>query len=143
MEAGIYTSHGGYPRECKTPRASTLEEPPRWKIRGDSVSVDGAATESIRILRCVQQYLMTPPPLKVFAVASPNDYIEVNPRKCGGVPVFRDTRIPVWILFDYLEGHGGLQGFEDAYGEQVDMEIVRGFLHALGERYRNEGEVAA
>lgn len=86
---------------------------------------------------------MIPPPLKVFAVASPNDYIEVNPRKCGGVPVFRDTRIPVWILFDYLEGHDGLQGFEDAYGEQVDMEIVRGFLHALGEPYRNEGEVAA
>ena len=31
------------------------------------------------------------------------DFIEVNPQKMSGVPVFAGTRVPVGHLFEYLE----------------------------------------
>lgn len=58
-----------------------------------------------------------------------NDYIEVNPRKLGGTPVFRETRIPVYVLFDYLEEGYTVEAFLDEY--DIDPEIVRGFLRAV------------
>lgn len=58
-----------------------------------------------------------------------NEYIEVNPRKLGGTPVFRDTRIPVYILFDYLEEGYTVEEFLDQY--DIDPEVVHGFMGAL------------
>lgn len=58
-----------------------------------------------------------------------NEYIEVNPRKLGGTPVFRDTRIPVYVLFDYLEEGYTVEAFLDQY--DIDPEVVRGFMGAL------------
>jgi uncharacterized protein (DUF433 family) len=31
------------------------------------------------------------------------DFIEVNPDKMSGVPVFAGTRVPIGHLFEYLE----------------------------------------
>jgi uncharacterized protein (DUF433 family) len=58
-----------------------------------------------------------------------NDYIEVNPRKLGGTPVFRETRIPVYVLFDYLEEGYTVEEFLDEY--DVDAEVVHGFMRAV------------
>lgn len=58
-----------------------------------------------------------------------NDYIEVNPRKLGGTPVFRKTRIPVYVLFDYLEEGYTVEDFLDEY--DVDPELVHGFMRAV------------
>jgi uncharacterized protein (DUF433 family) len=55
-----------------------------------------------------------------------NDFIEVNPRKLGGTPVFRKTRIPVWILFEYLEEGYSVDAFLDQY--EIDPDLVHGFL---------------
>lgn len=33
----------------------------------------------------------------------------------GGTPVFKDTRVPVFILFDYLKGGDTLQDFLENY----------------------------
>ena len=57
--------------------------------------------------------------------------IEVHPGKLGGEPVFRGTRIPVALLFDYLEAGHTVEHFIDAY--EIDADLVRDFVHALRE----------
>lgn len=37
-----------------------------------------------------------------------NDLITIDPDILGGVPVFKDTRVPVKTLFDYLEDNYSL-----------------------------------
>ena len=67
-----------------------------------------------------------------------NEYIEVNPRKLGGTPVFRGTRIPVHVLFDYLEEGYTVQDFLDQY--DLDPDLVHGFVRALRGTFVPEGE---
>ena len=55
--------------------------------------------------------------------------IEINPRKLGGVPAFRGTRIPVSRLFDYLETGSSVEDFIGEY--EIDPERVRRFVRAL------------
>jgi uncharacterized protein (DUF433 family) len=70
-----------------------------------------------------------------------NDFIEVNPKKLGGTPVFRGTRIPVRILFDYLnEGHT-VDAFLDQY--DIDPDLVHGFLGALRDSFTSDRTVEA
>lgn len=57
------------------------------------------------------------------------ELIEVNPRKLGGMPVFRGTRIPVARLFDYLEAGSSVEDFIDEY--EIDPELVHRFVRAL------------
>jgi len=70
-----------------------------------------------------------------------NDYIEVNPRKLGGTPVFRETRIPVYVLFDYLEEGYTVEEFLDEY--DVDPELVHGFMRAVRGTFVTEEEAEA
>ena len=42
-------------------------------------------------------------------------YITSSPEILGGTPVFKNTRVPVKILFDYLQGGENLQEFLDNY----------------------------
>jgi uncharacterized protein (DUF433 family) len=70
-----------------------------------------------------------------------NDYIEVNPRKLGGTPVFRGTRIPVHVLFDYLEDGYTVQDFLDQY--DIDPGLVHGFMKAVRETFVTERETPA
>ena len=52
----------------------------------------------------------------------PKDPIEVSPKKLGGKPVFRGTRIPISFLAQYL-GHG--YTVEDFIGEyDIDPDLV-------------------
>lgn len=55
--------------------------------------------------------------------------IEVSPQKLGGEPVFKGTRIPVALLFDYLETGSRLEDFIEAY--EIDPDLVRQFMRAL------------
>jgi len=70
-----------------------------------------------------------------------NDYIEVNPKKLGGTPVFRGTRIPVRILFDYLDEGGTVNTFLDQY--DIDPDLVHGFLGALRDSFTSDRTVEA
>lgn len=64
------------------------------------------------------------------------DFVEQSPDKLGGTPVFKGTRIPVYVLIDYLrEGHS-VQDFLDQY--DVDPDLVYGFLDAWGDDYAPE-----
>lgn len=44
-----------------------------------------------------------------------NKYVTVSPDILDGTPVFKDTRVPIKILFDYLQGGDNLQEFLDNY----------------------------
>ena len=63
---------------------------------------------------------------------SARDYIWVDAERCGGSPCFLNTRIPVWILFDYLEDGQSVTDFLAAYPD-LDPQLVYGFLKAQRE----------
>ncbi len=44
-----------------------------------------------------------------------NKFIEVNPNKVSGTPVFTGTRVPIKNLFDYLEGGESLEDFLEGF----------------------------
>jgi uncharacterized protein (DUF433 family) len=44
-----------------------------------------------------------------------NKYINVSPEILGGTPVFINTRVPIKILFDYINGGESIQEFLDNY----------------------------
>lgn len=44
-----------------------------------------------------------------------NEFIEVNPEKVSGTPVFAGTRVPIKNLFDYLEGGENLEDFLEGF----------------------------
>ena len=41
--------------------------------------------------------------------------ITKNPGILGGTPVFRGTRVPIQVLFDYLEGGETLEDFLEGF----------------------------
>jgi uncharacterized protein (DUF433 family) len=43
------------------------------------------------------------------------ELITVNPNILGGVPVFKDTRVPVRTLFEYLERGYSLEEFLECF----------------------------
>lgn len=60
------------------------------------------------------------------------DFIEVNPEKLGGEPVFKGTRIPLSIFFDYLEAGRSVEAFLDDF--ETDRNLVYHFAHAWREQ---------
>lgn len=71
-----------------------------------------------------------------------NEYIEVDPEKLGGTPVFRGTRVPIKNLFDYLEGGDDLETFLDDF-PTVERDQVLGVLELFKVKLLAEYEVAA
>jgi uncharacterized protein (DUF433 family) len=51
------------------------------------------------------------PPLPASGTNHPVEVIVKNPAILGGTPAFRGTRVPVQVLFDYLEGGETLEDF--------------------------------
>jgi uncharacterized protein (DUF433 family) len=49
------------------------------------------------------------------AMAEPNIVIHRDPEILGGTPVFLGTRVPVRILFEYLEAGDSLEVFLDEF----------------------------
>lgn len=66
--------------------------------------------------------------------AALDKYITVSPEILGGTPVFKNTRVPIKILFDYLRGGENLQDFIDNYPTvkksfaQKVLELVSSYL---------------
>lgn len=70
------------------------------------------------------------------------DFIEVDPEKMSGVPVFTGTRVPINHLFDYLEAGDSLDVFLDDF-PTVKREQALGVLELMRERLLTEHETAA
>jgi len=65
----------------------------------------------------------------------------------GGTPVFNGTRVPIKILFDYLEGEETLEDFLENY-PTVTKEQTLQIIHLAGEllnssKYISEHEDSA
>jgi uncharacterized protein (DUF433 family) len=63
--------------------------------------------------------------------AALDDYINVSPEILGGTPVFKNTRVPIKILFDYLQGGENIKEFLDNY-PTVKPDYAEKVLEVLG-----------
>ncbi len=71
-----------------------------------------------------------------------NQIISRNPQIMSGELVFTGTRVPVYILIDYLESGNGLDEFLDDY-PTVTKEKAVAAIRLAGEALREQyGEVA-
>ena len=61
------------------------------------------------------------------------DFVEVNPKKMSGTPVFRGTRVPIRNLFDCLEDGETIEQFLEQF-PTVTREQVSGILELSKER---------
>jgi len=71
-----------------------------------------------------------------------NDFIEVDPEKMSGTPVFTGTRVPVNHLLDYLKAGDSLHTFLADF-PTVTLEQALGVLELMRERLLTEYETAA
>ena len=61
------------------------------------------------------------------------DFVEVNPKKMSGTPVFRGTRVPIQNLFDCLEDGETIEQFLEQFST-VTRAQVSGVLELSKER---------
>lgn len=67
---------------------------------------------------------------------SASPFIHSNPELLGGTPVFVGTRVPVRILFEYLESGEPLGEFLDEF-PSVTREMAQGVLRQAKELQLN------
>jgi uncharacterized protein (DUF433 family) len=58
------------------------------------------------------------------------DRIEIDPRRCGGTPVIRGTRIPVAVILDQLAMHEPWESILHGYPELKEDDIRAALLYA-------------
>lgn len=58
-------------------------------------------------------------------------FVSVDSERLGGEPVFRDTRVPIRVLFEYLEGGDSIEQFIDDF-EGVTREQIAAVLRLAG-----------
>ncbi|MBS0195503.1 MAG: DUF433 domain-containing protein [Planctomycetes bacterium] len=58
------------------------------------------------------------------------EFVACSPDRLGGEVLFKGTRVPVRVLFEYLEGGYDLNEFLDDF-EGVTREQAVGVLHAV------------
>ena len=69
-------------------------------------------------------------------------FIERDPEKLGGMPVFSGTRVPIQNLFDCLQAGESVNDFLDQF-PTVSREQALAVLDALREKLLDEYESAA
>jgi uncharacterized protein (DUF433 family) len=58
-------------------------------------------------------------------------YVWIDPERVSGAPCFRDTRVPVQILFDHVGQKGGLEEFLENF-PPVTLEQAEKVLELSG-----------
>jgi uncharacterized protein (DUF433 family) len=64
-----------------------------------------------------------------------NDLITIDPEILGGAPVFKDTRVPVKTLFEYLENNYSVEEFLECFplvSRDLVCQILEGSVQAAG-----------
>jgi len=61
------------------------------------------------------------------------DYISCDPTICGGDPVFKGTRIPIYLVLDLIEGEIGIPGIRKHYYPQLSEEAIKAAIHYASE----------
>ena len=57
---------------------------------------------------------------------NPRDFVTVDPEILGGTPVFKNTRVPVRTLFEYLVANYSLEEFLEAF-PSVSRDVASQF----------------
>lgn len=70
------------------------------------------------------------------------DFVEINPQKLGGTPVFVGTRVPIGHLFEYLEHGETLDEFLRQF-PSVTRQQALGVLKLSKESLLSHNEIAA
>ena len=65
-------------------------------------------------------------------MADPSSVVHSDPEILAGTPVFRGTRVPVRVLFEFLTAGDGLDRFLDAY-PSVSREQTATVLEMAGD----------
>ena len=55
-----------------------------------------------------------------------HDFVTINPEILGGTPVFKNTRVPVRTLFEYLAANDSLEEFLEAF-PSVSRDVASQF----------------
>lgn len=61
------------------------------------------------------------------------DYISCDSAVCGGDPVFKGTRIPIYLVLDLLEGGVGIPEIRSRYYPQLSEEAIKAAVHYASE----------
>jgi len=72
------------------------------------------------------------PMMAIASTLKIEDYIHANPKRLGGVPVFKGSRVPVKSLFDHLRAGDSIDRFLDDF-EGITREQVDGVLQLAAE----------
>ena len=62
-----------------------------------------------------------------------SEFISCDPAICGGDPVFKDTRIPIYLVLDLLEGNVGIPEIISRYYPQLSEEGIKAAVHYASE----------
>ncbi len=80
-----------------------------------------------RIMNQTQARGMTSWPRNTRYTMNTDTFIQSNPGILGGTPVFAGTRVPVRILFEYIETGETVAAFLDEF-PSVSLELAKGVL---------------
>lgn len=61
------------------------------------------------------------------------NYINCNPHICGGDPVFKGTRIPIYLVLDLIEGGISIPEIRKDYYPQLSKEAIKAAIHYASE----------
>lgn len=73
-----------------------------------------------------------------MAATARHAVISVDPEVMSGVPVFRDSRVPIQTLFDYLAAGDPLEEFLEDFPpitREMCLQVIEEAGHGLVERY--------
>lgn len=57
------------------------------------------------------------------------NYITCHPHICGGDPVFKGTRIPIYLVLDLIEGGVSIPEIRKRYYPQLSEEAIKAAIH--------------
>lgn len=69
------------------------------------------------------------------------DLITIDPATLGGTPVFKGTRVPVSILFEYLQ-NGSVEEFLKGY-PHISRQVVNAVLMLAAKKFTQKPRRAA
>ena len=61
------------------------------------------------------------------------NYITCSPNICGGDPVFKGTRIPIYLVLDLIEGGISIPEIRKRYYPQLSEEAIKASIHYASE----------
>lgn len=72
-------------------------------------------------------------------LADPTQFVWTDPDRLSGAPCFRGTRVPVDLLFEYLEAGESLESFLEGFpgvSREQAIGVLKGSAYALLEKVR-------